>query len=263
MNIIAQQVFVSFQKFPSKYGSSKNSQDATGAEASHLVRHNLVDLGAGFASYSRGQRSRGQGRGHSRGGRSQGRVNNSIFGSRKKVTATSSRRLRQVVGWKGKARGRGRNRARRSSQQKPAAKVHENDAPKEESAGAFVREETNKAETIGFQMEAARNDSSSGRSNYEDNYQATGDEYDFLVENKEGGYGGEFSGKSENILGGSDFNMLGEEDEDIVEDEDNGQVDVDVEDFINGDSDLGENGEDAEQSMDHDGLDTASSEFSD
>lgn len=257
--------FCLLQKFPSKYAAGKNSQDAGVAETSHMAGHNLVDLGAGFASYSRGHRSRGQGRGRSRGGRSQGRVINSRSQSRKKVAATS-RRLGQVLRWTVKPRGRGGHRRAcrsiRSSRQKPAAKVHEisgeRDAPREEPAGDFVREETNEADTLGFQMEAAENVSSSGRSDYEeDNYQITGDEYDYLMGNNEDGYGGGVSGKSP-IVDGSDYNV---EDED--EDEDDGQVDVNVEDFINGDSDIGENGEDAELNMDPDGLNSTSSEYSD
>ncbi|KAF7805973.1 homeobox-DDT domain protein RLT2 isoform X1 [Senna tora] len=256
-------------KFPTKYASAKNSQDACAAESGH----NLVDLGVGFASYSRGQRSRVQSRGQTRGGRSQSRATNSRSESRKKVTATSSRKLGQVLRWKGKSRGHGglgrARRSIRSSRQKPAAaKVHEisgeteRDAPKEESAGIYEREETNEAGTIGFQMDVAGNAGSSGRSDYEDdNYQATPDEYEYLVDNNVEGYGGGFSGKSENMAEGSDYNEDDDEAEDI--DEDDGRIDVDVEHFMNGDSDIGEDGDEAEQNMNPDGLSSTSSEFSD
>ncbi|XP_028807830.1 LOW QUALITY PROTEIN: homeobox-DDT domain protein RLT2 [Neltuma alba] len=285
-------------KFPSKHSSAKIALVAGIADTSHLAGHNMVNLGAGFASYSRGQRSHGQSRGRSYGGGSQGRVISSRSESRKKVTATSSRRrLGQGLRWKGKSRGHGgQRRARRSvrsGRKKPAAKGREitveRDAPKEESAGIFVREASNGAETIGRQMgnpEIAA--SSSGRSDYEeDKYQVTGDEDDYLVDNNDNGYdrcgfsgksenmvegisfnlddeedGGGFSGKSDNLVEAIDFNIDDEEEEDVDEDEDDEQVGVDVEGFINGDSDIEENGEDAEQNLDPDGLNSSSSEYS-
>ncbi|KAI9086822.1 hypothetical protein K1719_031416 [Acacia pycnantha] len=285
-------------KFPSKYASAKVAQVAAStAETSRLAGHNMVDLGAGFAGYSRGQRSHGHVRGRSHGGGSQGRIINSRSESRKKVTATSGRRLGQGLRWKGKSRARGGQRRSRlsikSGRKKPAAKEPEitvvRGAPKEEPAGVFVREASNVAETIGCQMETPENAaSSSGRSDYEeDKYQVTGDENAYLMDNNDDGYdrcgfsgksenmvegisfsldddedGGGFSGKPNNLIKGIDFNIDDNEEEDIDEDEDDEQVSVDVEGFINGDSDIEEDGEDAEQNLDADGLISSSSEYS-
>ncbi|XP_054812653.1 homeobox-DDT domain protein RLT2 isoform X2 [Prosopis cineraria] len=285
-------------KFPPKHVSAKNAIGACTAETSHLAGHSLVDLGAGFASYSRGQRYCGQDRDRTHGGRSQGRVINSRSECKKKATATSRRRLGQGLRWKGKSRGRGGNRRARqsirSSRQKPAAKEQEvtveRNAPQGESAGIFVREGSNEAETFGCQMEIPENAaSSSGRSDYEENkYNVTGDDNDYLVDNNDNGYdGGGFSGKSGNIedinfdlddedgdgvggysgksddlIEGIGFDIDDEEEEDIDDDEDDEQVHV--EDFINGDSDIGVNGDDAEQNLDSDGgLNSSSSEYSD
>ncbi|KAJ1384650.1 WHIM2 domain [Sesbania bispinosa] len=212
-------------KLPSKYAAAKISCNAGATETSLQAKHTVekhVDLGAGLTSYSRGQRTH-QARAHSPGGRSQVKVVSSRSNSRKRSTASNSRKMEKLLGWKGKPCGRGHVRGRRSirNRQKPAAKVDvissERDAPKdiitEEAPGIFVREDINEGE-----MEAtALNACSSDRSGYEDDiYQPTGDEYDYLVDNNDG-----------------------------YQDRVNKRV------------------ENAEQSMDPDGVDSASSDYSD
>ncbi|KAI4322719.1 hypothetical protein L6164_022386 [Bauhinia variegata] len=214
-------------KFSSKSTSAKNPQSAGATETSNQAEHtkeNWVDLGAGLASYSRGQRTIGRGRGLSRDGRSRGKGTSSKSKSRKTVIATR-RRLGQVLGWKEKPRVQGgHKRGRRSIRirQKPAANDPPKEDIKEESPGLIVREQFNGDETIGFEMEAAGNASISERSDEEDNKnnQATDDEYDY-------GYGSgiEYNRKSENIIQRSDYTLDDEEDEDINDD-----LDVDVDD---------------------------------
>ena len=178
----------------------------------------------------------------------------------------------KLLGWKGRPCGRAVHiRGRRSvrSRQKPAAvKVDvisgERDTAKdimEEAPGIFVKEEINMGEI----KAAAGNTSSSERSGYEDDlYQATGDGYDYLVDNNDG-YQGGFSGKSENIEG-NDYNVDDEENEEIDandnDDDDDEQVDPDVEDYIIGDSGT-DTEENAEQNMDPNGADSTSSDYSD
>lgn len=262
MYSLNQLLVFNFQKLPSKYASAKDSYNAVASETSLQVGHtveNWVDFDAHLASYGRGQRTR-QSRGHSRGGRSQGRVVSSRSDSRKRSTTSSSRKMGRLLGWKGKPCTRGGHvRGRRSirSRQKPAAKVdvisdardtHKNIT--EEVPGAFVRVEIN-----GGEMEAtARNASSSERSGYEDDiYQGTGNEYDYLVNNNYG-YQGGFSGRPENFVEGGNYDVDDEEIEniDVDDDAEDGQADLDIEDYIIGDSDTGDNREEnAELNMEH------------
>lgn len=149
----------------------------------------------------------------------------------------------------------------------------ERDTPRDtmEAAPIFVREKISEGE-----MEAtALNASSSERSGYEDDiYQATGVEYDYLVDNtnnNSNGYQGRFTGKSENFIGQSHNNV--DDEEDVDDDDDNdegeeevdGQVDLNVEDYIiGGNSDPRDNREEnAEQNMDLDGVVSTSSDYSD
>ncbi|KAK7257406.1 hypothetical protein RIF29_31365 [Crotalaria pallida] len=255
-------------KLPSNH-AAKNSYNAGGTEISCQVERtveNRVDFGAGLASYSRGQRTR-QGRSRSHGGKSQGKVASSRFNSRKRSTTSSSIKMGKLLGWKGRpcAQG-GHARGRRSirSRQKPAAKVAvisgQRDTPKdtmEEVPGIYVREEID-----GGEMEAtARNASSSERSGYEDDiYQEKGNEYDYPVDN---GYQGGFSGRLENVVEESNYNVDDVEVENMDDDDDDGQVDLDVEDYIIGDSDTGDNREEnAELNMDMDRAGSASSDYS-
>ncbi|XP_061355040.1 homeobox-DDT domain protein RLT2-like isoform X2 [Gastrolobium bilobum] len=262
-------------KLPSKYAAAKNSYNADTIETSHQAEHtveNWVNLGAGLTSYSRGQRTR-QGHSHSQSGRSQGRVVRSRYNSRKRSTASSSRKMGKLLGWKGRSCGKGGpvrgRRSIRSGQKPAAAKVDvisgERDTPKditeETSKGIFVREEIDEGEM----EDTALNASSSGRSGYEDDiYQATGDEYDYLVDNNDRYLGG-FSGKSENFVKESHYNVDDEEGVGIDdEDDDDGRVDVDVEDYIIGDSDTRDSREEnPEQNMDPDGIGSTSSDYSD
>ncbi|TKY66814.1 Chromatin assembly factor 1 subunit rlf2 [Spatholobus suberectus] len=266
-------------KLPSKHAAAKNSYNAGAIETSRQAERTVenwvdLDLGTGLTSYSRGQRSR-QGCGRSHGGRSssKGRVVSSRSGFKKRSATSRSRKMGKLLGWKGRPCGQGGNvRGRRSirSRQKPAAQVDvitgERDTAKdvvEEEAGILVREEINEVE-----MEAtALNASGSERSGYEDDdiYQALGDEYDYLVDNGDG-YQGGFSGKSENLLDGIHYNVDVEEDVDIDDNGvDDGQIDLDVEDYIiGGDSDAGDNREkNAEPNIVPDGVGSTSSDYSD
>lgn len=174
----------------------------------------MVDLCAGFASYSRGQRSHGQGRVRSHGGGSLERFINPKAESRKKASTTGRRRLGQGLRWKGKSRGRvGQRQAcrgMRSGKKKPTAKECEITVER-----YTPREDSNVAETIGYQMETHVNAaSSSGRADYEvDKYQVTVEENGYLVENNDIGHArGGFSGKSENMVEGVSFNLDDDED---------------------------------------------------
>ncbi|KAL1325259.1 hypothetical protein HN51_035339 [Arachis hypogaea] len=275
-------------KLPTKYASAKSScrdsaieergqtsqqgQRSRQGQSMHKVKHtveNMVGLGAGLASYSRGQRSR-QGRSHScASGRSQGRVLSSRHDSRKRSTTSSSMRIGNLLGWKGRScRHAEQNvRARRSvrSRQKPAVKVCvtgvEKDTPDDitgYTAGIFINEKMNGSEVEA----AARSASSSEKLAYEnDIYQSTVDAYEYLIDDNNDGYEGGFSGKSENFVEGSNHNVDDDENED-VDDNDDEDGQVDVEDYISHKSDT-DAGENADQNMDPNGTDSTSSESSD
>uniref|UniRef100_A0A5B7A597 Homeobox-DDT domain protein RLT2 n=1 Tax=Davidia involucrata TaxID=16924 RepID=A0A5B7A597_DAVIN len=257
-----------FITFPSKYAVVKNFAEVELAEtplkAENLQRELWVDPGSGHTGSGRGRGGRGRGRGRTRGGRSQRRVVGSRSGPGQRSTTTDSERFGQLLGWKGRARGRGgRRRGRRTvrSRQKPVKRVVEISGQRDEPEGIIFEkipsssgQEWNEEETTGMQVDIAENASSSERSEYDDdNGQATGDEYDDLMVDD---YSGVFNGKSDRLLEGVDYNVDGEEDDedrveeaddDVDEDEDEDdegddgdedeQGDIDIEEYINGDSD--------------------------
>ncbi|KAK9285122.1 hypothetical protein L1049_024307 [Liquidambar formosana] len=113
------------QKLPSRYAVVKTIQMDEPAEAPHeteLLHENWLDPGSGHTSSGRGRGGRGRGRGRTRGGRSQRRVIGSRSETGRRSIATNSESFGQVLGWKGRTRGRGgRRRGRRTirSRQKP------------------------------------------------------------------------------------------------------------------------------------------------
>nr|XP_027191643.1 homeobox-DDT domain protein RLT2 isoform X4 [Cicer arietinum] len=267
-------------KLPSKYAAAKNSYNASVIETSFQAKHaveNLGALGAGLESYSRGQRTR-LGRGHSHGQRSQGRVSSSRPTSRKRSTTSNNRKIGKLLGWKGRPNGQGQFCGRRSirSWQKPAAKTDVLNSKRDtrnvikEKTPIFVREEINESKTEASALNARNSETSD---NEEDLYQATGDEYDYLVgNNNNGGYQGGFCGKSDNLIEQSHYILDDEEDGDmdnddnVNDDKEDGQVDLNVEDYIIGEDskDAGYNREIiAEQNEEPDGVFSTSSDYID
>jgi hypothetical protein len=258
------------QKLPSKYAIGKNSKDDATAHApykdDHLKEENWVDSTIGLTSSGRGRGSHGRGRGRTRGGRSERRVVRSRAESRKRGATTNSDRFGQILGWKGRPRGRGgRGRGRRSirSRQRSAKVVmvdRERDSPKEiileKSPSDLVREEWSGDENTRLLVEDGGNSSSSERSDYNDeNGLATGDEYDDNVMDE---YAPPYNGRSDDLLQSTYYNVDVEEEEEEEEEEDDDddggggddnegvaedvQGDVDMEEYINGDSDEEGNG---------------------
>lgn len=253
-------------------------------EAENLQQEPWIDHSSG-----RGRGARGRGRGRTRTGRSQRRAVSSRSEASQRSTATNSERFGQLLGWKGRSRGRGgRKRGRRTarSRQKPVKRVveigseRERDQRKEMLFENTVRSsdlQWNREETMGIEMGAAENSSSSSeRSDYDDyNGQAMGDEYDDLIVDA---YSGAFNGRPERLRGAVDYNIDGEEDDDDraeeLEDDDgddaddseeDGQGDTDVERYINGDSDDDEGNRDGEQisNRGEEGTASSSSDYSD
>lgn len=238
----------------------------------------MIDSGVGHNSHGRGRGGRRRGRGRNRGRKSQRRVTSSRAESGKRSTSGNGDRIEQVLEWKGKPRGRGgRGRGRRSirSRQRSTKVVlvgAEREDPKEiiiaKSPSGLVREGWNEDETIGLQVEDTANTSSSERSGSEDeNGLAMGDEYDDMVTDEYVGY----NGRSRDLLRGTYYNIEVEENEvdDAADDNEEGdaeddQGDLDVEEYINGDSDEEVNGDgDGEQNLGQDqGAGFTSSEYS-
>ncbi|KAK1566908.1 hypothetical protein Q3G72_005921 [Acer saccharum] len=234
------------RKFPSKYAVVKNSRDCETFETPDFLQEaNWVDVVIEPAGSSRGQGNRGRGRGHTRSGRSQRRVAGSRSESGKRKKTTNSERLGPVLAWKGRPRVRGgRKRGRRStrSRQKPAKKaavaVEEGGILKEsmfEKAGSLARDELNRDDVTRFQVKGAENGSSSEQSEYDnENGQATGDEYgDLMV----GEYSGGFSGMGNDLQEASDDNVEGDEEDEDDDEEVDEQGDLNVEGYINEESD--------------------------
>ncbi|KAF5481349.1 hypothetical protein F2P56_002009 [Juglans regia] len=265
-------------KLQSKYAAGKNSKDDgtahTPYQAEHLNEENFVDSVIGLNSYVRGRGGRGRGRTRTRGGRSQRRVITSRAESGKRSTTAKNDRFGQVTGWKGRPRRRGgRGRGRRSirSRQRSAKVVlvgAERNSPREiiieKSQSDLVGKEWNEDETTRLEVEDAGNTSNSERSGYDDeNGLATGDEYDDMVMDD---YAPQYIGRSDDFLRGTYYDVDVEEhddDNDGDENEEDEQGDLDVEEYINGDSDDEENGGDREQNVDqHQGAGYTSSEYS-
>ncbi|KAG6722699.1 hypothetical protein I3842_03G173300 [Carya illinoinensis] len=266
-------------KLQSKYAAGKNSKDDgtahTPYQAEHLNEENHVDSVIGLNSYVRGRGGRGRGRTRTRGGRSQRKVISSRAESGKRSTTMKSDRFGQVTGWKGRPRRRGgRGRGRRSirSRQRSAKVVlvgAERNSPREiiieKSQSDLVGKEWNEDETMRLEVEDAGNTSNSERSGYDDeNSLATGDEYDDTVMDD---YALQYNGRSDDLLQGTYYDVDVEEhddDDDADENEEDQQGDLDVEEYINGDSDDEENGDgDREQNVDQDqGAGYTSSEYS-
>ncbi|KAA8526340.1 hypothetical protein F0562_008457 [Nyssa sinensis] len=252
---------VDFITVPSKYAVVKNIPEDELAEtpykAQNLQQELWVNRGSENTSSGRGRGGRGQGRGCTRGGRSQRRVIASRFEVGRRSSTTNRERFGQSVGWKGRTRGRGCKRGRRTvrGRQKPVKRVVEISGQRDETED-MISEKTPRSssqeweeETLGMQMDAAENASTSERSEYDDdNGQATGDEFDDLVMDD---YSRVFNGKSEHLQEVVDYNIDGGEDDedcvaerdddDDVEDggsdsEEDEQGDIDVEGYINADS---------------------------
>ncbi|EEF44370.1 homeobox-DDT domain protein RLT2 isoform X2 [Ricinus communis] len=275
-----------FIKLPSKFAIVKNTQDNEATRTHHKAPHkaglfqedNWADVGIGSAKLARGRASRGRGRSHTSGTNSRSRAGSSRSESGKRSLASNNNRSGQVLSWKGQSRARGgRKRGRRSvrSRQKPVKRAVDVAAQTnvakeiiyEKVPTKLEREDWNIDETR-FQSRIAENLSSSERSEYDDeNGQATGDEYDDLPVDD---YTGGFNGKSDDLLEGSDYNMDPNEEEDDEDDDEadldeDDQGDLDVEGYINGDSnDDGIRDGDGEQNGDPDeGTGSSSSDFSD
>lgn len=231
------------QASPSKFAGTKNAVEGeafeVAYEAGNLQQEPWGDPGSGLISSGRG-RGRISGRGRFRGGRSQKRA----IGQRSNTP--NNDRVGQLVGWKGRPRGRGgRKRGHRTARSKKKAvkKVTtENVSTREnhedvvfEKSGSASLQDWNVEVTTGLQFTNVEDASSSERSEYEnDNGQESGDQYDedLAVDD----YSNMYSRQPERFMGGADY---GEEDyraeEDDINEDDDEQGDVDG--FFNGDSD--------------------------
>uniref|UniRef100_A0A6N2MME7 Homeobox domain-containing protein n=1 Tax=Salix viminalis TaxID=40686 RepID=A0A6N2MME7_SALVM len=268
-----------FIKLPSKHAVVKNTPDnettQTPRQAGLLPEDDWVDVGVGLAGLGHEQGTGGRGRGRTRGGRSQRKIIGSRSESSKKSASRSSDRLDKVLSWTVRPRGSGgRKRGRRSirSRQKAVKKAAEiipgRKIPKEtmyeQSTRHLGRHARNVDETR-FHMEEAKNSSSSERSEYNDeneNVPESGDEYDDQVKDD---YAGGFNGKSDDLLEGSDYNIDSneeEDDDDVMNEAEDELGNLDVEEYINRDSD--EDGiRDGGQNGDQHGTESSSSDFSD
>lgn len=211
-------------------------------------------------------------------------------------TATNTNRFGQLLGWKGRSRGRGagRKRSRRTarSRPKPVKRVVDIGSSERDLQQETFFENTvmrgldpqwNREETLGSQVEAEEEaSSSSDRSEYDDyNGLTAGDEYDDDL--LAGDYTGVFNGQPERLIEGVDYNVDVEEDDDDrpeevdddvdvdvddVDDqeeddsEEDGQEDIDVERYINGDSDDEANRDGGEQIGNPDDATESSSDYS-
>ncbi|GFS41286.1 homeodomain-like transcriptional regulator [Actinidia rufa] len=263
MGLMARPYVLSFNAaLPSKFALVKSIPEddliETPHEGENLLQEPWIDHGSVHSSSGRGRGARGRGRGRTRGGRSQRRSISSRSVAAPRSTTTNNERFGQLLGWKGRSRGRGgRKRSRRTarSRQKPGKREadigSERDQQKEIFFDNTIRSlgpQWNREETMEIQVEAAENASSSERSEYDDyNGLAAGDEYDDLLPND---YSSVFNGKSDHLIPGVDYNVDGEEDDDDRvegdadvddEEEDDSEQDehgdTDVERYINDDSD--------------------------
>ncbi|KAJ4847083.1 hypothetical protein Tsubulata_040919 [Turnera subulata] len=231
---------------PSKNAVGKNGRGNETAGSPHqsgfFQEENWVEVGIGLSGSSRGRGSRSRGRARTPVARSQRRVISSRAESGKRNTATNSGKLGQVLTWKGRPRARGgRKRSRRSlrSRQKAVKNAVESVSGREMSKGIFegspgplARNNWNNDKTR-LQVEDAEIASTSSRSEYDDeNGLNGGDGYDDLVVDD---YAGGFDTKE-----GSDYNPdANEDDEDDIDEDGEEQGDLDIQDYINGNSDDG------------------------
>lgn len=204
---------------------------------------NRVDVGIGFAAPSHGRGIRGRARGFPNTGRSKKRVAGSRRDSGKRSTNTKSGRLVLVL--KGQSHGQGsRKRGRRSARSRRKSTkrvVVEKDAPKQsifDKPRDLAGDVWNRDEIPKLQVDDAENASISGRSGYgEENGQATGDEYNDMIDE----YAGGFNSRSNDLQEGSDDIVDGDEEDDEDEMGDGGAEDeqgyLDVEEYVNEESD--------------------------
>ncbi|CAN1844627.1 Homeobox-DDT domain protein RLT2 [Linum perenne] len=250
-----------------------------------------LDVGNGSGGFSNGRGNRGRNRkqlAHS--GRSQRRVTGPRSDSRKRnVVASSSEGLGQGLAWKGRPRIRGgRKRGRRSarSRQKSAKtaaavippeilKETIYEKPSSSSRMPVARDEWN--EEARFPVEVDENASSSERSDYDDEIdQQVGDEYyddTVAAEAAADDYpSGDLNGKLGDFqpLSDDDMEEVNEEDQDEYQEEEEEEEDEDeyedgrnleVDGYINAESDEDED-EIREEDRDPDGT-ASSSDFSD
>ncbi|XP_038708176.1 homeobox-DDT domain protein RLT2-like isoform X2 [Tripterygium wilfordii] len=265
---------------PSSKFAVVNTQDDGTTEPPHsaglLQEGNWIDVAVGFSGPSRGRWGRGRGRGRPTGGKPQRRVPSSRLQSAKRSKAANDGTSRPMLGWKGGSCGTGgRKRGRRSirNRQKQAKRVvvaaDENDAQQEvmfeKLEPGFVMDEWNGTESSRLQVDDGEAGSFSDRSEYDDdNGQAVGDEYDYLaVDDYAAGHSND---KSDDLLDGSEYNMDVDDDEDdkneVLDDVEDEQADLDVDGYINADTDEAPIWDNGEQNEDLDDTGSTSSEFS-
>ncbi|XP_051136002.1 homeobox-DDT domain protein RLT2-like isoform X2 [Andrographis paniculata] len=203
------------------------SHDAIGGVTDNTPQGDWVDLLSVQANVKRG-RGRPRGPTRARGGKSARKSINSYDESAHGTT--SSNKFGELPGWKGRPRGQGgRRKGRRSirSRQKPAeGRAGKNIAAQSGAKGSSFdnapdigQEEWNMDETPA-EVAEAKNGSSSERSEfYEDNSQASGDEYDDLSMD----YCGERNEKFAHLAGGSDNYKAGTDVDDNDEAEGDGE----------------------------------------
>lgn len=237
--------FLTLQIFQTKFSVTKNMHDDGSAEglleAVPFRDENWIEMGSGHTSSGRGRGGR-RGRGRTRGGRSQRSVMRSRSEPGRRSRAANSARPGQLVGWKGRTRGRGgRRRGRRSvrSRQKPVKQVVEDRSEeiKSKPPPRNLEREWNAAEETPTRepVEEAENESSSESSEgYEDDIgRRSGDEGNDLGVDD---YMGAFNGRSEDVIE-EESDETGEGEEDEEEEEEEEEDDVDVGGYIIGDSD--------------------------
>ncbi|GAY55579.1 hypothetical protein CUMW_165260 [Citrus unshiu] len=229
---------------PSKYAAVKNTRDGEDqVNYLQVEEANRVGVGIGFAAPSHGRGICGGARGCLNTGRSQKRVAGSRRDSGKRSTNTKSGRLVLVL--KGQSHGQGsRKRGRRSARSRRKSTkrvVVEKDAPKQsifDKPRDLAGDGWNRDEIPRLQVDDAENASISGRSGYgEENGQATGDEYNDMIDE----YAGGFNSRSNDLQEGSDDIVDGDEEDDEDEMGDGGAEDeqgyLDVEEYVNEESD--------------------------
>ncbi|KAH9742702.1 homeobox-ddt domain-containing protein rlt2 [Citrus sinensis] len=203
---------------PSKYAAVKNTRDGEDqVKYLQVEEANRVDVGIGFAAPSHGRGIRGRARGFPNTGRSKKRVAGSRRDSGKRSTNTKSGRLVLVL--KGQSHGQGsRKRGRRSARSRRKSTkrvVVEKDAPKQ---SIFDKP-----------RDLARDGSGYG----EENGQATGDEYNDMIDE----YAGGFNSMSNDLQERSYDIVDGDEEDDEDEMGDGGAEDeqgyLDVEEYVN------------------------------
>uniref|UniRef100_A0A2P2JPH5 Uncharacterized protein n=1 Tax=Rhizophora mucronata TaxID=61149 RepID=A0A2P2JPH5_RHIMU len=229
--------------FPYKCAVAKSTQHHGSTEDPHqgglFQKENWTDIGTGLGGLGPGQGSRG----HTHGGRIQRRVIASTSKAIKKKASTNMNAdvLRQMT-WKAQPRSRrGHRRGRCSliSRQKSIKKavniVADRNNPRgsnyEDSSGVMVDDEW-LGEEKRLQVDGTQNASSSEIFEYDRNSQARGDEYEDLAVNE---YASAFSGRPSDILKESCVNLNGNGE---YQDDDNAdeQGEIDLEEYINGDS---------------------------